>query len=82
MLISDDVSKMSCHIQKVFCFSGSFLSYIVCVQRFRTKNGNSLSWKKYGGDNFTFTLCQRFQGQNISMEIGLIKLTEPSVTLT
>ena len=42
---------------------------------------NSLSRKKYGGTNFTTTPRQPSRGQNASVKIGLIELTEPSDTL-
>ena len=62
----------------LFC---RILNYLVCVQSFKSINSISLYRKKYGGVNFTIILRQRLQGQNTSIGIGLIELTEPSDTL-
>ena len=37
--------------------------------------------KKYDGDNFTPIPRKQLRGQNTSLEIGLIELTDPSDTL-
>ena len=71
MLICDDFSK-KCR---------AILSYLVYVPSFISKNSSSLSRKKYDGGNFTPTPCKRLCGQNTSVGIGLIELTEPSDTL-
>ena len=68
---------MSPHIRKVSIAFLKFLSYVVCVASFKSINSSSLCIKKYDGDNFTPTPCKRVKGQNTSMEIGLIELTEP-----
>ena len=47
---------------------------------FKSKNSSSLSRKKHDGDIFTPTIHKWLRGQNMSLEIGLIELTEPSDT--
>ena len=54
---------------------------MVCVPNFKSINSSSVSRKKYDGNNFTPTPRKRLQGQNTSVGIGLIELTEPSNTL-
>ena len=82
MLIYDNFSK-KCHaiLKKFFLLLWKFLSYLVCLPSFKSINSSSLSRKKYIGDNLTSTLCKRLRSQNISVEIRLIELTEPSKTL-
>ena len=47
---------------------------------FNSNNSSSLSRKTHGGGNFSLRPRQRLQGQNKSVGIGLIELTEPSDT--
>ena len=53
--------------------------YLVCVSSFKPLNSSSLSSKKY--ENFNPIPGKRLQGQNVSVGIGLIELTEPFDTL-
>ena len=53
--------------------------YLVCVSSFKPLNSSALSSKKY--DNFNLIPGKRLQGQNASVRIGLIELTEPFDTL-
>ena len=48
ILIYDDFIKNARHIRKVFFlyFKFLFLSYLVCVQSFKSTNDNSVSTKK------------------------------------
>ena len=48
---------------------------------FKSINNSSVSRKEHGGDNFTLNPRRRLRGQNISVGIWLIELTEPSDTL-
>ena len=62
--------------KRFFAFLKVF-KLLVCVPSFKSINCNSLSRKKYYGGNFTPTPCQLLRGQNASVGIGLIELTEP-----
>ena len=65
-----------------FLLFWKFLSYLVCFPSLKSSvNSSSLSRKKYDGGHFIPTFCQRLQGQNTSLRIGLIELTEHSDTL-
>ena len=44
-------------------------------------NSSSLSRNKYDGDNFAPTPLKRLQGQNTSVGIELLEITEPSDTI-
>ena len=55
-------------------------SCLVCVSSFKSINGSSLSREKNDGGNFTPTPRRLLRDQNTSMEIELIKLSEPSGT--
>ena len=68
-------------IQKVFFAFLKVLSYLVCVPSFKSINSSSLTRKKYDSDNFTPTPRNQVQGQNTSVGIRLIELTELSDTL-
>ena len=86
----DDLSK-KCHVifKKFLLLLWNFLGYLVYVPSFKSINGSSLSRTKYDGDSFTPTPskqlrpnpCKWVCGQNTSVGIGLIELTEPSDTL-
>ena len=76
MLIYIDFSKKYHVYSKGFyCF---FESYLVRVPSFKSINSSSLSRKKYDGDNFTPTSRKGLRGQNTSVGLGLVELTEPS----
>ena len=52
--------KLSRHIQKAFyCFFERFLSYLVCVPKFKSMNSSSISRKKNNVDNSTPTPYKR-----------------------
>ena len=73
---------MSRHIPKIFnLLFGKLLCYLVRVTRSKSINSNSVSRKKYNGVNFTPFRRQWLRGQNTSMGIRLIELTELSDTL-
>ena len=66
-----------------FCFLlfWKFLNYLVCVPSSKSIKNSSLSRRKYDRGNFTLIPHQLLRGQNMSMGIGLIELSEPSDTL-
>ena len=73
--------KMSRHIQKVFiAFLKVFMLLSICAKFQVNKQQFSLS-KENDRDNFTPTIHKQFQGQNTSVGIELIELTDPSDTL-
>ena len=55
-----------------------FLCYLVCMESFKSINGSSLSRKKIDENNSTPTSRMRLRGQNTSVGIKLIEVTEPS----
>ena len=73
---------MSHHIKKAFIAFLKVTCYLVCVSSFNSMNSSSLSRKKYRKDDFTPTTRKRLRGQNTSVRIGLIKLTESSNTMS
>ena len=79
MVIYDTFNK-KCQVilKKVLLLFAKVLSYLVCVPSFKSINSISLSRKKYDGDNFTPIPQKQSRGQNTSVGIGLIELTEPS----
>ena len=58
-----------------------WLSYLVCVSSFKSIISSSLSRKIYDECNFNPTPSQWLRAQNMSVGIGLIKLTEHFATL-
>ena len=72
---------MSRHIEKVFLASLKVFKLLSMFAKFQVNKQQFFIQKKYIGDNFTSTLCKRLRSQNISVEIRLIELTEPSKTL-
>ena len=44
-----------------YCFFKSFLSYLVCVPRFKSINSSFLSRKKYDGDKFPPTSVSDYE---------------------
>ena len=52
----------------------------ICV-KLRFKKYQSLSTKRYDGNNFTPTACKQLRGQNTLVEIRLLKITKPSDVL-
>ena len=62
---------------------GKFLSYLVCAPSFKLINKSYLSRKNNGRviSPPLYFLCLWIRGQNKSVGIGLIKLTEPTKTL-
>ena len=72
---------MSRHIEKVFLASLKVFKLLSMFAKFQVSKQQFFIQKKYIGDNFTSTLCKRLRSQNISVEIRLIELTEPSKTL-
>ena len=82
MLLYDDFSKKCRVIFKRFLLLfRTFLSYLVCVPSFKSISSSSLFRKKFDSDNFTPTHRKRLRGPNTSVRLGLIELTEASVTL-
>ena len=72
---------MSRHIQNVFIVVLKGFKLLSMYVKFKSINSSSLSRKKYDGDNFTPVPHERLEGQNTSVRIGLIELTEPSNAL-
>ena len=58
-----------------------FLCYLAWVPTFKSINSRSLEVETYDGGNFAPTPRKRLRGQNTSVGIWLIELTEPSETL-
>ena len=79
MLIYDDVSK-KCDVifKKFFALLKAFKLLSMCAKFLGNKWQFSILKKSMVGGNFTLTPRQRFRGQNMSVGIGLLKLTEPS----
>ena len=59
-----------------------FLSYLVYVTSFKSLNSSSPSKERYDGDNLTSTLDLQLRGQNPSLGVGSIELTDHSYTLS
>ena len=82
MAIYDDFSKKSRVIFKKFSlFFWKLLSYLICFPSFSSINSSSLSRKKYDWDIITLIHRKELRGQNTSVGIRLIELTERSDTL-
>ena len=81
MLIYDDFSKKCLVILKIVFIAFLKVFKLECVPSFKSMNSSFLSRRKYDGDHFTTILCKWLKGQNTSVEIELIELTEPSATL-
>ena len=78
MLIYNDVSKVY-HVvfKNIFTFLVVFKLHSISA-KFQVNHNSSLSTKKHGGGNFTPTPRQWLRGQNTSVGMRLIGLTEPS----
>ena len=69
-------------VKNITSYSNRFYCCLkVCVPSFKSINKSPLYKKNYDGDNSPPNQCKRLRGQNTSVGIGLIELTEPSDTL-
>ena len=66
---------------QIFFFFLKISKLLRMCAEFMSISSSSLPQKKYGGCNFTLTPRQQFQGQNKSVGVELIELTESFDTL-